>query len=148
MYDNNSFITSFIDFFKELLGGDGQDKLMAILLLVPVIAVIVIIVATIVGIFILLFHAFDSWFRSEKQAPGVITSKHYTSPFETPVIYGIGGQLSPETWSVAVQVGDRVALMSCDRESYDEAKRGMNVNVTYVDGRISGKCYIRSLQIL
>lgn len=98
------------------------------------------------------FYAFDSWFLPERTEPGVLTWRSHSPAHYQPMVTSAGNGITtttmlyiPDSWSVGVRVGKRVGSMDCSQRYYDQAKQDQPVMVHYVNGRMSGKMYVKAL---
>jgi len=89
-----------------------------------------------------LFTIIDSWFAVQKEEIGRIITKQFSSGF-----YTIRGRY-PDTFRVLIQVADHKAKVDLKKESYQRLLVDDELKVKYVRGRISGRLYIRDLNLL
>lgn len=145
------FISSFFDMLGEMFSSGGWGIFMGILVIILVLVLVAIVLGFIGLIVWGAFHALDSWFLPEQQSTGFITGKYYEPAHFIPMTIMAGKvpvvtqQYIPDSWSVSVRMGARTGGMECRKSYYDKARPGYLVHVHYVDGRLSGKLYIRAL---
>jgi hypothetical protein len=101
------------------------------------------------------YHAADSWFLPHQQAPGHVVGKTFTPAHTTTtLIYNAATKSSmphvthhPDSWSVTVQVDDKVDEMDVSKEFYDAVRKNTGVATEYVIGRFSRGLYLRELSL-
>lgn len=97
------------------------------------------------------FTAVDSWFLPRRRTTGVITGKHYTAPYTTTHFHTVGKVMVPQTThhpeqhDVTIAAGSRSDTISVTKEYWVSAREGDEVTIEYVDGRLSGRLYIKEL---
>lgn len=100
-----------------------------------------------------IFVAADSWLLPRKRGQGLVVAKTFT-PAHTNMIYVYNDATKtslpqlipyPDDWSVAVKVGNQQDSISVEKDFYNSLSKSDFVMAEYVEGRLSGKMYLKSL---
>lgn len=113
------------------------------------ICVIVLVAALAWLLWMLIYWACDSWFRTTQVGAAVITGRSHHPAYTTVHMQQCGKTsipittYHPESWSVKLQIDDgRSDEVTCSYDEYQAAVTGKPAAVRYKVGRISGAIYV------